>query len=68
MKTALVLHPKVSASLLGGWIATLILYSLAQWAHVAPPGVVDAALVGVVTFACGWLAPNTEPAPAAPTP
>jgi hypothetical protein len=61
---ALQLHPKVTASLLGGWITTLILYSLDQWAHVNPPTVVGAALVGVITFACGWLAPNTEPAPA----
>lgn len=60
MNGSLTLHPKVAASLLGGWITTLLLYSLDQWAHVDPPGVVCAALVGVVTFACGWLAPQAE--------
>jgi hypothetical protein len=56
--SALSLHPKVAAPLLGGWVSTLILYGLAQWAHVNPPAVVGAAVVGVVTFACGWLAPS----------
>lgn len=57
MNGPLTLHPKVSAPLLGGWLSTLILYGLDQWAHVNPPAVVGAAVVGVVTFACGWLAP-----------
>jgi len=66
MNGALALHPKVTASLLGGWVTTLILYSLSQWGHVDPPTVVGAALVGVVTFGCGYLAPvaaaDTQPA------
>ena len=60
---ALQLHPKVSASLLGGWLTTIILYSLDQWAHIDPPTVVGAALVGVITFACGWLATAPEATP-----
>jgi hypothetical protein len=52
------LHPKVTASLLAGWATTIVLYALATWAHVQPPGVVDAAIVGLLTFAAGWLAPT----------
>jgi hypothetical protein len=59
---ALNLHPKVVASLLGGWLSTLIIYSLQQWAHVDPPAVVGAAIIGLVTFACGWLAPSPDTA------
>ena len=65
MSTALSLHPKVAASLLGGWVSTLILYGADYWGHINPPAVVGAALVGVVTFACGYLAPADASPPAA---
>lgn len=69
MNGKLNIHPKVAASLLGGWITTIILYSLDQWAHVTAPAVVGAALVGVITFGCGYLAPtSTSDAPAAAPP
>lgn len=57
MKDALTLHPKVSAPLLGGWVTTLILYGADHWGHVNPPAYVAAALLGIVTFVCGWAAP-----------
>jgi hypothetical protein len=40
--------------------AQLILHGLDQWAHGKPPTVAAAAVVGVVTFACGWLAPDEK--------
>jgi hypothetical protein len=68
MNGALNLHPKVTASLLGGWVTVLILYSADHWGHVNPPSFVSAAVLGVVTFACGYLAPVAGVEAAAPPP
>jgi hypothetical protein len=61
MNGALNLHPKVTASALGGSVTTLILYSLDHWAHLSPPVFVAAALEVVVMFGCGYLAPDSYP-------
>lgn len=58
MNGALNLHPKVAASLLGANVTTVILYSADHWGHVTPPSYVAAAILGIVTFACGWVAPE----------
>jgi len=58
VNSSLNLHPKVAATLLAGWIVTLIVYGLHQWAHTDLPGPASAALVGIVAFAAGWLAPS----------
>jgi hypothetical protein len=57
MNGALNLHPKVAATLLAGWVVTLIVYGLHQWAHTDLPGPASAALVGLIAFVAGWLAP-----------
>lgn len=59
MPGALNLHPKVAASLIAGYLTVIIVYSLHQWAGVDLPDTVSAAIVGLITFAAGWVAPNT---------
>lgn len=58
MKNYLSLHPKVAAPLLASWISTIVVFALHQWAGIDLPGTVDAALVGVIAFVAGWLAPS----------
>lgn len=55
--SSLDLHPKVAASLLGSWVATIVLYVLRRYVDADLPVEVGAAIVSVVTFVCGWLAP-----------
>jgi hypothetical protein len=66
MPSKLSLHPKVAAGLLAGWVVTLVVYSLHQWAHTELPAEVGAALTGLFTFGAGWLAPSPEPTVTAP--
>lgn len=64
----LTLHPKVAATLLAGWITTILFYSLNQWAGVDLPLPVAAAVTSLVGFAAGWLAPSAVDASAAESP
>jgi hypothetical protein len=56
--SALTIHPKVAAPLVGTYAATIILYALHRYVDADLPAEVGVAIAGVVAFVCGWLAPN----------
>lgn len=65
MNGPLDIHPKVAAGSVAAAASLILIWALAQF-KVALPGDVAGAIVVVLTFAAGWLAPTTksETAPA----
>jgi hypothetical protein len=67
MQNALTIHPKVTASTLGGALALIVAYTLSLFG-IQLPTEVAAALVVLFSFLSGWAAPATaaSAAPAIP--
>lgn len=55
---ALTIHPKVSASALGGAVALVVLYCLQSIWNVTVPAETAATITLICTFVCGYLAPG----------
>lgn len=55
---ALTLHPKTAAGGIAFNVVVVVLYVLDTRWHVTPPPAVAAAITGVVTTICAWLAPR----------
>lgn len=65
MQNALTIHPKVTASTLGGAFALIVAYILSLFG-IQLPAEVAAAVVVIFSFVSGWAAPATA-AGAVPT-
>jgi uncharacterized membrane protein len=58
MQNALTIHPKVTASTLGGAFALIVAYVLSLFG-IQLPAEVAAAIVVIFSFVSGWAAPAT---------
>lgn len=58
-------HPKVAMAGVGGSLATIVLWGIQAFAHVAVPAEVGGAIATLFAFLAGYL---TTSAPAPPTP
>jgi hypothetical protein len=61
MQNALTIHPKVTASTLGGAFALIVAYVLSLFG-IQLPAEVAAAIVVIFSFVSGWAAPATAAA------
>ena len=57
-RSALTVHPKVAGGMVGTWVAIILLWVLHTYAGITPPGEVDAAIAGLISFVVGYLIPS----------
>lgn len=52
------IHPKVASGMLGTWVAIIVLWAVHTYLNVTPPGEVDAAFAGLISFLVGYVVPS----------